>query len=305
MKIFVTGATGYLGYHFVNVAISQGHQVLCLRRPTSVSLFEPFVEKQIQWVNNDNEAKLRDMVNAFKPDVLFHAAWGGVRGKGRDDVSIQEDNLAMSRMIYMLYPYKQIIALGSQAEYGFYNGPVMETDALNPENWYGKAKVLTSRELQAYCEKHNIEWQWIRIFTVFGEKQTGGLIKLVTEKCLAGEKEFKTTQGEQRYSFLYTFDFAKAICNVLGAKGKSGVYNLSQPIDVYSNREILQKVKDELNSDIEFTFGALPYPYHQVMYMDGYVTKFDNAFGDIPHTDFEVALRRTIESIKKNYKYEI
>ena len=54
MKIFVTGATGYLGYHFVKVAIAQGHEVLCLRRPTSVSLFEPIVEKEIQWVNNDD-----------------------------------------------------------------------------------------------------------------------------------------------------------------------------------------------------------------------------------------------------------
>lgn len=33
MRIFVTGATGFLGYHFVNVAISQGHKVLCLKGP--------------------------------------------------------------------------------------------------------------------------------------------------------------------------------------------------------------------------------------------------------------------------------
>lgn len=290
-----------MGFHFVNVAGSQGHQVLCLRRSTSKSLFEPIVENQIQWVTNDDETKLREIVNAFQPDVLFHAAWGGVRGDGRDDATIQEENLVMSRKIYALYPYKQIIALGSQAEYGFYNGPVMETDALQPENWYGKAKVQTSKELQAYCEKHNIEWQWIRIFTVFGEKQTGGLIKLITEKCLVGEKEFNTTEGMQRYSFLYTYDFARAICSVLGAKGKSGIYNLSQPFEVHSNRDILQKVKEELNSDIQFNYGALPYPYHQVMYMDGDVTKFANAFGPIPHTDFATALTRTIDSIKETF----
>ena len=301
MNIFVTGATGYLGYHFVNVAVSEGHNVLCLRRPASVSLFDPVIENQIQWVNNNNEATLQDVVNVFQPDVLFHAAWGGVRGQGRDDSAIQEENINMSRKMFSLYPYKQIIALGSQAEYGFYNGPVMETDALVPENLYGKAKVLASRELQVYCEKHNIEWQWIRIFTVFGEKQTGGLIKLVTEKCLAGEKEFDTTEGKQRYSFLYTFDFARAICGVLGVKGKSGIYNLSQPFDVYSNRQILQKIKDKMRSNIQFNYGALPYPKHQVMYMDGYVNKFEQAFGSIPHTDFDEALERTIESIKETF----
>ena len=54
--------------------------------------------------------------------------------------------------------------------------------------------------IRNYCKQNNIEWQWIRIFTVFGEKQTGGLIKLAIEKCLNGEKSFDTTPGEQKYS---------------------------------------------------------------------------------------------------------
>lgn len=46
MRIFVTGATGYLGYHFANVAVSQGHKILCLRRTTSKSLFEPILKQK-------------------------------------------------------------------------------------------------------------------------------------------------------------------------------------------------------------------------------------------------------------------
>lgn len=302
MNIFVTGATGYLGYHFVKVAIAQGHKVLCLRRPTSVSLFEPSVDGQIQWVNNDDEVELRKIVYAFQPDVLFHAAWGGTRGKERNDVAIQEHNIQMSKDLIMLYPYKQVIVLGSQAEYGFYLGPAKETDALKPNTVYGQAKIATCEFLKEYCEAHDIEWQWIRLFTLFGENQTGGLIKMFTEKCLKGETEFSTTEGQQRYSYMYTFDIAKAICMVIGSKGKSGIYNLSQPYDVFSNRQILEHIKELIHSDIHLNFGAMPYEENQVMYMDGYVTKFENAFGDIPHTDFEVALGRTIESIKKNYQ---
>lgn len=301
MKIFVTGATGYLGYHFVNVAVSQGHKVLCLRRPTSVSLFESDVEKEIQWVNND-DAKLRETVNAFQPDVLFHAAWGGVRGADRENAAVQQANVEMSRRLFELYPYKQIIALGSQAEYGYYEGPVAEGHPLNPTMEYAKAKITTCEFLKDYCESHATEWQWIRLFTLFGENQTGGLIKMFTEKCLRGEKEFNTTEGQQRYSYMYTLDIAKAICMVMGGKGKSGIYNLSQPHDVFSNRQILEHIKERMHSDIQLNFGAIPYEENQVMYMDGEVTKFENAFGDIPHTDFETALGRTIESIKKNYQ---
>lgn len=58
MNILITGATGYLGYHFAKMVLKEGHRVLCLRRSSSVSLFEPEEEKYVQWVNNEDNAKL-------------------------------------------------------------------------------------------------------------------------------------------------------------------------------------------------------------------------------------------------------
>lgn len=150
-----------------------------------------------------------------------------------------------------------------------------------------------------YCEAHDIEWQWIRIFTVFGEQMTGGLIKLAIHQCLNSIKKFDTTKGEQKYSYLYAEDYAKAICLLLGSKGKSGIYNLSQPKDVYSNVYILSKIKSLMHSDIEYNFGSIPYTSNQIMYMDGDVSKFESAFGAVPHTNFETALIRTIDFYRK------
>ena len=296
MKIFVSGATGYLGYHFVKVAINQGNEVLCLRRPTSISLFESEIENKVKWVFNDEE--LKSAVIDFQPDVLFHAAWGGVRGADRNNIEIQKDNLVMSHNLFTLYPYKQIIAIGSQAEYGYYNDIISEDHPLNQTMEYAKAKIQCCKDLKNYCEQNNIEWQWIRIFTVFGEKQTGGLIKLAIEKCLNGEKSFDTTPGEQKYSYLYAEDFGKAICLMLGSKGKSGIYNLSQPQCLKSNKEILESVKMLTKSDIHLNFGAMPYPEGQVMLMDGSVNKFEKAFGAVPYSDFNTALEHTINSFK-------
>lgn len=298
MKIFVTGATGYLGCHFVKAALNHGHEVLCLRRETSKSLFEPCIEKNIQWVINND--KIKKNVTSFEPDILFHAAWGGVRGNDRDNVVVQNKNIDMSRKLFLLYPYKQIISIGSQAEYGFYSDVISEEYPLNPTMEYAKSKVKCCNEMIEICQDNNMEWQWIRIFTVFGEQQTGGLIKIAIEKCLRGDDRFDTTLGEQRYSYLYANDFAEAICLMLGSKGKSGIYNLSQPKCIKSNREILESVKSVTQSDICLNFGAIPYPEGQVMLMDGRVEKFISAFGEVPCTDFNKALTSTINSFKTN-----
>lgn len=296
MRIFVTGATGFLGYHFAKEALSQGHQLLCLRRKTSKSLFDSDMEKMITWVNDDDN--LQQRVEAFSPDVLFHAAWAGVCGTYRDNAKIQSQNIELSLKVLKLYPYKQIICLGSQAEYGYYQGPVSESHTPSKvQSEYGATKLFCLNELKKYCEEKKVEWQWIRIFTVFGEKMTSGLIKLAVNQCKNETKTFQTTKGEQRYSYLYAEDYAKAICQVLGVKGKSGIYNLSQPKEVHTNMEILTKLKALLNSHIEYEFGAISYTSNQVMYMDGDVSRFESAFGQIPHTDFDLALRNTIDSI--------
>lgn len=296
MKIFITGATGYLGYHIACQCLAEGHRVLCLRRSTSKSLFDEEQEQCIQWVII-NEGSWKEIVNAFAPDVLIHAAWGGVRGAGREDADIQKQNILMSNKLFTLYPYQQIIAIGSQAEYGYYEGPVSEDHELQPIMKYAQAKCVVQHELQTYCENNHIEWQWIRVFTVFGEKQTGGLISLAINNCKQGKESFDTTEGEQIYSYLYAKDFAKALSHMIGAKGKSGIYNISQPLEEHSNKDILETIKTMMGSNIQNNYGAVPYAKDQIMLMSGTVDKFEKVFGKIPHTDFKEALQNTINSL--------
>lgn len=223
---------------------------------------------------------------------------GGVNAERRNNECAQNANFLFSKRLYELYPYKQIISMGSQAEYGYYTKRVTENDKLNPQNSYGRVKIQTCQWLQNYCEQHNIEWQWLRIFTIFGEGQRGGLIPAAIAKCLSKDEIFETTKGEQVYSFLYAPDFAKALMNVIGAKGKSGIYNISQPRNEYQIRDVLLRIKELTNSKIEIKFGALPYREDQVMFMAGNTDKFENAFGPFPNTDFNQALLHEIESMK-------
>ncbi len=302
MKIFITGATGFLGSHITNLCVNNGYDVLCLKRSTSISPFEPIVEKRIKWVNSDN-SNLEEEIISFKPDILIHAAWGGVSARDRNNTTLQKYNTEFSEKIFRIYQYKQIIALGSQAEYGYYKYPVNESSILKPINEYGKAKIECCNYLSEYCRTKDIEWQWMRIFTIFGEHQRYGLIPSAIKNCLNGTASMDTTNGEQIYSFMYALDFAKAIINMIGIKDKSGIYNISSIVDEYSIKEILLKIKKITSSDIKYNFGAIPYSNNQIMYMSGSTQKYENAFGNIKQTNIDKVLAQTIDWYKNNESF--
>lgn len=65
----------------------------------------------------------------------------GVNAERRNDECAQDANLVFSKRLFELYPYKQIISMGSQAEYGYYESRVSEDDSLNPQNSYGETKI--------------------------------------------------------------------------------------------------------------------------------------------------------------------
>lgn len=296
MRIFVTGATGFLGYHIAKSCISKGYEVLCLRRQTSVSLFDAAQEKQIIWVDSNTE-DWKESVVSFNPDVLIHCAWSGVSADGRNDFRVQRQNISLSEELFKLFPYKQIIVLGSQEEYGRIDSLVNEDYPLTPLTEYGKAKIETCKLLQKCCKEKEIEWQWIRVFTVYGDKQKDAwLIPSMIRKCLnPAILEIETTKGEQIYSYLYSEDFANAILSMIGTKGKSGIYNLSSSSPT-KLKDLFTLIKQKTNSKIEFK-SVLPYREYQSMMIMGDSTKFKIVFGEYEFTSLNEGLDNIIQTI--------
>lgn len=295
MRILLTGVTGCLGEHIARAAVARDHELLCLVR--NISTVSDIVSQsgRVRLINYKENIEYE--IGNFSPDVFIHTAWQGVR-ELRDDSNVQRTNIVLFSYLLSLYSYKQVLALGSQDEYGFYSAPVKEECVPKPISEYGKAKVECSRILAEYGERTGAEWQWIRVFTVYGEGQRGGLIPAVVRSCMRDDF-FPTTEGNQVYSYLYAGDFAEAICNILGEKGKSGIYNLSQGEELHSNKEVINTIVHHLKSTITVEFGAIPYPRGQIMLMHGDSTKFRAAFGSIPHTNFLTSLQLTVQSLLK------
>lgn len=74
MKLLVTGATGFVGYHFAKFAKEQGYELACtVRQSSNTSALELLGLKLIQC----DLLKMEEIENAlksFQPDVLVHCA---------------------------------------------------------------------------------------------------------------------------------------------------------------------------------------------------------------------------------------
>ena len=194
---------------------------------------------------------------------------------------------------------KKFIGAGSQAEFGRFEGALNSDVPTNPENEYGKAKLKSSSETRALCEKYGISHIWVRVLRVYGPFDgERSMIISSLRKMLSNKKTF-FTKGEQFWDYLYSKDAGRAF-RLLGFKGNNGkIYVLG------SGKA--RKLKEYINIMAEQTgysdlsgIGVIDYSDKQVMYLKADITELSKDTGFIPITEFEEGIKETIEYVKYN-----
>jgi len=303
-KIFITGITGFLGAGVASVLIDHGHQVIAnYRESSSLDLCREF-EDQVIWILQDHENGWIDKIVAFSPSVIIHSAWLGVGHSDRDNWQVQSLNINFLSTVLEIARRsgaKKFIGMGSQAEYGVYNGCINEEQPVNPTEAYGRIKVICAELVKQFSNQYQMEWYWLRLFSFFGKGEADNwLIPSLIKTMISGES-MALTAGEQKYSYLYVSDLGIAINKITTNKGKTGIYNISGK-KILALRELVESIRDQVNPSFTLNFGGLPYRVNQSMHMQGDSNKFVSAFGEFDVTDFEVALSETVEHLTMKFK---
>ena len=302
--ILITGATGFLGCHIATLLCEKNYQVIATRRTNSGLKNCIEFQQQIDWVNTDDQ-NWKEIIIGLKPTIIIHAAWMGVMASERDDWELQAKNLILLQDL--LYVAKQsntqkIIGLGSQAEYGFIDSVVEETHPLKPSTAYGAVKILSAQLLKHFALQNNIQWHWLRVFSVFGEKEgEQWLMPTVIKTIAQGQlKKMAFSAGNQKYAYLYIKDFANAVYKILTNQNNvSGIYNISagNPLPL---KKVITLIRDILNPAFELGFGELYTRPNQSMLIAGDMSKFNRTFGILETTNFEESIHNTINFYNKN-----
>jgi len=280
--ILITGSSGFIGSHITEGLINSGYKIVALKREASNLWRCNDYNNQIQWVNCDNLVSAESEIINSNPEILIHAAWNGVKEKDRDNWSEQEKNLTFLVQLFEIVKktsISKIIALGSQAEYGKFEGRIDEKHTCNPNTAYGATKLSSSILLKSFAQQNEIDWYWLRIFSVYGPKEENNWLIPATIKNLIENKEMSLTPCEQLYDYIYIKDLVAGILSIVNIERNiSGIYNFSSG-QCSKIKNILSYLENTLAPQKRLLhIGKLPYRLNQVMHMEGNSNLFFTRF---------------------------
>jgi len=301
MRVFVTGASGFVGSHAVPLLLDRGHRVAVLLRTSSAH--ERVDERATRIMGDLTESEGFDTaLRAFAPEAVVHLAWSGVAGRHRDDVA-QIDNLDISRRLMeraAAVGVRHWLALGSQAEYGPHGHAIDElTTPTLPTTAYGAVKLATCHVTRVQAGHLGLRFAWLRLFSCYGPKDYGDwLIPYLITTLLRG-KTPKMTLGEQRWDYLHVGDVASALAATLESTEASGVFNLGSGACI-TIRSIAERLRDLIDPGLDIALGANPYRTDQVMHLQAKIDQLRAATGWCPTVPLERGLAETVEWFRAN-----
>tara|TARA_R110002126_G_scaffold289307_2_gene443994 strand:+ start:343 stop:1185 length:843 start_codon:yes stop_codon:yes gene_type:complete len=207
MRILITGGRGFIGSHFVNYAISNGHSVLVVDNESA----PPVGEKNSKASYFKKCVSGMEPAKAFEPDVLIHLG-----EYSRVEASFDNSFFAMNNIVgnisHILEFCKvnkcKLIYAGSSTKFG---------DALSP---YSVSKTANTEIVKQCCELFGIDYAITYFYNAYGlGERASGEYSTVIEKFiqakLSGEPVVVNGTGSQCRNFTHVDDIVSGLYSVM------------------------------------------------------------------------------------------
>jgi len=213
MHLFVTGATGFLGTHFVAAALADGHQVTALRRLGSKPRIP--LAQEPNWLDGDLSDDWSEQLQLC--DALIHLAAAGVSSEKENWEHCFDINVRRSLQLWRLAVdngVKRILVCGSCFEYGLSSmaydyipadAPLMPTDA------YSSSKAAATMAALGLAREFHLQLLIARTFHIFGEGEAGTRFWPSLVCAAKAGEDFPMSKGEQVRDFMHVSIAAQSL----------------------------------------------------------------------------------------------
>ncbi len=257
VKFIVTGGRGFIGSHFVEEALSRGHDVIDIDKMTYAA------HTSLPWDNSSNYtlkvADIAEIGHLPSCDVIFNfAAESHVDNSIRETEPFVKSNvLGVHNLLNLVrgkmkYNRPLFFHISTDEVYGDrLEGSFLETDKLSPSNPYSATKASAEMLILAYSRTYGIDYIISRSANNYGDRQFDE--KLIP-KCISSIKNDKKIpiHGDGTYirDWTYVKDNISGLFCILESGKKNEIYNVSAENHM-RNLEVVDEVLSWYNKDRE------------------------------------------------------
>tara|TARA_Y100000361_G_scaffold59895_1_gene52510 strand:+ start:17269 stop:18168 length:900 start_codon:yes stop_codon:yes gene_type:complete len=273
MIFAVTGGRGFIGSHFVEKVLEEGHEVIDIDKMTYAS------NKTLPWDNNPKYTHIKEDICELTHipvcDIFVNFA-----AESHVDNSIEAPKVflksnvegvfnILSLLRAKVYQKPRFIHISTDEVYGDVNveeEDKTEESILNPSNPYSATKAAAEMLIFAYARTFGINYQIVRSTNNYGPRQyPEKLIPKILHSLDTGQKIPIHGDGSYVRDWLYVKDNADAIYKICFSEQKDQIWNVSA-YNYLPNLDVVAKVcewkqKGHWESHVEFIENRMGQDY--------------------------------------------
>lgn len=245
-KIFVTGATGFIGSFIVEEALRQGYEVWAAIRKSSSLKYLSDERIHLLEVNLSDGKVLKEQLSSFDFDYVVHAAGVtkclnsndffvvNVEGTKNLVSAIRDNGMHISKFVYV----SSLSVFGPVRENRPYKD-ILDTDEPKPDTAYGKSKLVAEDYL---ATQKDFPYVILRPTGVYGPREKD---YFMMAKSIKGHVDFSVGYRPQVLTFVYVKDVVQAVFKAM-QKGRIGASYFLSDGKEYASRSFSDLIKQEL-----------------------------------------------------------
>lgn len=271
MKVFLTGASGFIGAHVMRALLANAHSVMALVMPDDPMWRLKDERGQFATVTGSLEDLeiLRSTLREFKPDACIHLAWYAEPGQylhAPKNIPSLTGSLSLLQELIQV-GCRQVVMAGTCAEYDTEMGFLREDGPTRPATLYAAAKLSCCLLAQQIAAAEKVNFVWGRVFYPYGPQEDQRRVIPATIRSLLQGQPFPATLGEQVRDYIHVEDVAAAFC-VLAERQTRGIFNISSGVPV-TIRQLLETIGNVMGCADLLQFGARPYRQWEPLFICG------------------------------------